>query len=188
MRMLRRFLGLALIGLTAISLVAGESASADTGGDEMDLAARINGLRVAKGLAPLAVKGELFDLARAWSGKMAGAGALSHNPLLSTQAPPNWTRLADNVGTGIDVGGLFDAFVNSPVHYTNMVDPAFNTLGVGAVRDGAGQLFVTMTFMNAGPPPPAVVRRVMVRKVVRVCSKSRRGRTVCVRRARMVQA
>lgn len=182
MRTLRRTLFLAVVGLLATSVVAGQAASADTGGDEMVLVARINGLRASQGLAPLAVKGELFDLARGWSGRMAATGSIAHNPSLSAQAPPNWKRLGENVGTGTDVGGLFEAFLNSPVHYANMVDPGFESVGVGVVRADSGQQFVSMTFMTGGSAPK------MVRKVVRVCSKNSRGRAVCVRRVQMVRA
>lgn len=182
MTMLRRVLAVALVGLAAVSLVATEAASADTGSDELDLAARINGVRAARGLAPLAVKGELFDVARAWSGRMADAGAISHNPSLAAEAPSTWTRLGENVGTGADVAELFQAFLNSPSHYANIVDPGFDSVGVGVVRNPAGQMLVSMTFMSSGPAPA------LVRKVVRVCSRNRKGRTVCVRRAQMVRA
>lgn len=182
MRTLRRALFLAVVGLLATSVVAGQAASADTGGDEMDFVARINGLRASEGLAPLAVKGELFDLARAWSARMATTGAIAHNPSLSAQAPPSWKRLGENVGTGSEVAGVFEAFVRSPVHVANMVDPAFESVGVGVVRADSGQQFVTMTFMTGGSVPK------MVKKVVRVCSKNGKGRTVCVRRLQLMRA
>jgi uncharacterized protein YkwD len=187
MRAFRRILGIAILGLTVVSLLASESASADTGGDETDFVARINGLRTAHGLAPLAVTGPLADVARAWSASMAGAGAISHNAALSAQAPSTWRRLGENVGEGTDTASLFDAFVNSPVHFANMVDPAFNALGVGVVRDAGGQLFVTMDFMTAGTAAAAPAP-VLVRRVVKVCTRNRRGRPVCVRKVRMVAA
>lgn len=190
---LRRVLGLAIVGLTVIALVAAEPASADTGGDEMDFVARINSLRASKGVAPLAVQGDLFDVARAWSARMSANNALAHNPSLGSQMPAGWTRIAENVGTASDVAGMFDAFVNSPVHYNNMVDPNFESLGVGVVQSASGQLYATMAFMTGGSSAPASAASAsaaprMVRKVVRVCSKNRRGRTVCVRRARLVAA
>lgn len=187
---LRSVLGLILAGVTALSLVVSEPAGADTGGDEMDFAARVNQLRSAKGLASLAVKGELSDVARAWSSRLAGGGALSHNPSLSSQVPSNWRRVAENVGVGADVAQVFDALAASPVHYNNMVDGGFDSLGVGVMRAGDGRLFATMTFMAtvstesaAAPARPATVR-----KVVRACTRSRRGRMVCLRRVHMVPA
>lgn len=180
----RRILGTALLGLVVLSLVAADSAGADPAGDEADVVARINGLRASNGLAPLAVNGDLANVARAWSASMAQAGGIVHNPNLAAQAPSTWRKLGENVGTGTDVPGLFDAFVNSPVHYTNMVDPGFDSVGVGVVRDAAGQLFVTIDFMKNG----AATSQVLVRRVVRVCSRNRRGRKVCVRKVQLVPA
>ncbi|MGI8685976.1 MAG: CAP domain-containing protein [Acidimicrobiales bacterium] len=177
MRRLRKVLIVAVVALTAVAVVGSQTAGADSGGDEMDFVNRINGLRASKGLAPLAVKGELFDLSRAWSARMAAAGTISHNPSIAAQAPAGWTRLTENVGTGSETAQIFEALVNSPVHYANMVDPAVQSVGVGVVRSGSDAEFVPMTFM-AGDSSPALVR-----KVVRVCTKNRRGRTVCARRA-----
>ncbi len=182
MRRLRKALVLTVVVLTAMTVIGGQVAGADTGGDEMDLASRINGLRASKGLAPLAFRGELFDLSRAWSTRMAATGALSHNPSMGAQAPAGWDRLAENVGTGADLAQIFETLVNSPVHYANMVDPAVQSVGVGAVRGASGDQFVTMTFMGGGSS------QTMVRRVVRVCSKNRRGKVVCVRKAQMVPA
>jgi uncharacterized protein YkwD len=182
MRTLRKALLSAVVALTAVAVIASQAAHADTGGDEMDLANRVNALRASKGLAPLAVSGELFDLSRAWSARMAATGSLAHNEAMGAQAPAGWTKLAENVGTGTDASQVFEALLSSPVHYANMVDPGFRSIGVGAALDGTGRQFVTMTFMAGGSAP------VMVKKVVRVCAKNRRGKAVCVRRARMVPA
>lgn len=182
MRSFRRAFVLAVVALTAVTVMGAQTAGADTGGDEMDLANRINGLRASKGLPPLVFRGELFDLSRAWSTRMAATGSLSHNPSMGANAPPGWTRLTENVGTGADAAQIFETLMNSPVHYANMVDAAVQSMGVGAVRSASGDEFVTMTFMGGGSS------QTMVRRVVKVCTKNRRGKVVCVRKMRMVAA
>lgn len=179
---LRRIVAGVGVGLAAVMLVA-EVASADTLSDEASFVSRLNDLRTSKGLAPLAVDGQLAHVARDWSARMAGAGAISHNPSLAQQAPANWVRIGENVGTGGEVQAIHDAFVASRTHYANMVDGNFTEVGVGVVRAADGTIFVTVDFMKPGtpapvatasaPPPPAKA------PAVKVCRKTRSGKTVC---------
>ena len=64
------------------------------------------------------------------------------------------------MGKGGDVDALQQAFVNSPPHYENLVDPAFNYVGVGVVYGAGNMIYVTVDFMARGSasaprPPPA---------------------------------
>ena len=71
------------------------------------------------------------------------------------------------MGVGYDVNGLMAAFVKSPAHYENIVDPEFNYVGVGVSYGADGRLYTTHDFMgldtsNPNPPPataPAPRRR-----------------------------
>lgn len=183
-------------GATALS----GTAAADTGSDELAFVQKLNELRAAHGLAALGTKGELFDMARAWSGRMAGAGGISHNPDMAAQAPANWARLGENVGIGPSVGVLHDAFVASPLHFKNMIDPDFDWVGVGVVNGPPGIIYVTVNFMRAQAPAAQIVQAsapvaqaaaapaVGTRKV---CTKSRKGKVTCrivkVRKARLAR-
>lgn len=187
MRVLRGLLCAALISVIAVASVAAEPAAADTGSDEMAFVARLNELRASKGLSALATKGSLFDMARSWSGRMQQASGISHNPSLAAVGPAGWTRLGENVGMGYDVQGLFEAFVASPLHYRNMVDPNYDSVGVGVVHAADGQIFVTFNFMTtaaaasvaANPAAKAAAAKAAPAKARRVCTKNSRGRTVC---------
>jgi hypothetical protein len=132
------------------------SGAADAGA-EGDFVARINSVRQSKGLAPLAVSGELTGVARRWTDRMAANGEISHNGNLSSEVSSNWRKLGENVARGSDVDSVWSQFVNSSGHYKNIVDPAFNYVGVGVSYDASGQLFTTHDFMAAdggGSPPP----------------------------------
>jgi hypothetical protein len=155
MSVARRFLLTAVAALVGLALL-GMGSAAPVGAEELDTRAmenefvsRINDLRASQGLAVLASdNGQLRDVAVAWSGSMANAGSISHRPNLADVAPSNWTRLGENVGVGHGVESLHNAFVASPGHYRNLVDPAFKTIAVGiVVRDG--RIFVTENFMAA---------------------------------------
>ncbi len=153
MSVARRFLLTAVAALVGLALL-GMGSAAPAGAQELDTRAmesefvsRINDLRASQGLAALASdNSQLHGVAVSWAGSMADAGSISHRSNLADVAPSNWTRLGENVGVGHDVEGLHNAFVASPGHYRNLVDPAFQTIAVGiVVRDG--RLFVTENFM-----------------------------------------
>jgi uncharacterized protein YkwD len=145
------------------SVDAGASAAAPAAdsGLESQFVSRINSLRASKGLRQLQVSGELVGVARAWTDRMVSAGQISHNPNLGSQVSGNWQKLGENVGVGYDVDGLMRAFINSPAHYRNLVDPDWTHVGVGVSHAGDGRIYTTHNFMQlsggggAPPPPPA---------------------------------
>jgi hypothetical protein len=57
---------------------------------------------------------------------------------------------------GGSVDGLHTAFVNSPHHYENLVDPAFGYVGIGIVMNGP-TIFVSEVFMQLMPVKAPVV-------------------------------
>lgn len=185
----RRVLVAVLAALCGASLLDGGRAAADTAGDEGDLAARVNGFRDGNGLPGLTVRDDLAGVARQWAERMAGAGALSHNPSLPEELTAGWATAGETVGMASDPAGLFDTFVASQLHRDTMLRPTFSAMGVGVARSG-GNLFVAIVFAGsvASGYTSATAVPKMVKKVVRVCSRNRRGRLVCVRRIRLVPA
>jgi hypothetical protein len=73
--------------------------------------------------------------------------------------PSGWSKLGENVGVGYDVSGLMQAFIGSPKHYENLVDPAWTHVGVGVTRASDGRIYTTHNFMalGGGAPAPAPV-------------------------------
>ena len=134
-------------------------AGAADGHAEAEFVARINSIRQSHGIAPLAVYGELTGIARDWTDQMVANGNISHNGNLSNEVSANWTKLGENVGMGPDFETVMNAFVSSGAHYKNIVDPAFNYIGVGVSYDDSGQMYTTHDFMalddgSSAPPPP----------------------------------
>jgi hypothetical protein len=129
------------------------AAQAADAGAEAQFLSSINSIRAQHGLGPLALYGELTGIARDWSDQMAGAGAISHNPNYTAEVSANWTKLGENVGVGYDVPGLMNAFVNSPAHYRNIVDPAYNYIGIGVSYGSDGRMYTTHDFMSLGDAP-----------------------------------
>lgn len=171
MRAMRKLLGAALgLFLVATGLVLATSAPANAAdsGAEAQFVSRLNSIRSQHGLQPLAVYGELVGVARGWTDQMVANGGISHNPGLAGEVSANWSKLGENVGYGGDVDTLVNMFVASPAHYKNIVDPAFNYIGVGVSYDSSGRLYTTHDFMalnsdsgsgSAPEPAPAPAPR-----------------------------
>jgi hypothetical protein len=146
MRRLAIVIFIALLGLVAPLAAGAHAASGSTASMESDFVARINSLRASKGLAPLVVDSELTSIGRRWAGKMAAAGAISHNANFPNEVTADWVKLGENVGKGPDVGSIHNAFVASSHHYANMVDPAFTRIGVGVVVAADGTIYTSHQF------------------------------------------
>jgi uncharacterized protein YkwD len=123
-------------------------------GYEAALAMKINNVRRANGLRALVVVPGATDVARRWAWRLAGVQALSHNPnLVSAIAHAGssaWTEIAENVGEGSasDPTSLFNAYMASPPHKANILDPQARYLGVGVVERN-GLAWNTLDFTNA---------------------------------------
>lgn len=153
---------LGAVAAIALLVLPIRPAAAEPVSEETQFLALLNQLRVQQGLGALTPDTQLQGIARQWSAKMVGDGALSHNPNLATQVS-NWRMIGENVGVGGSVQQLHDAFVASPHHYANMVEPAFDAVGIGVV-DAGGQIWVTVDFKQsksaaapvAAPKPPPI--------------------------------
>ena len=133
-------------------------AGASDANAEASFVARVNSIRRSHGVAPLAVSGDLTGIARGWTDHMVANGNLSHNGNLANEVSENWTKLGENIGMGSNVDSIMNQFVSSGAHYNNMIDPAFNYIGVGVSYDASGQMYTTHDFMaTADAPAPAAV-------------------------------
>jgi putative cell wall-binding protein len=117
--------------------------------EEDDFIELINQDRADAGLGPVTEYWDLTDDARAWSDEMLSDGLISHNPDLAS-ITTNWLSLAENVGGGSTVTQLHSAFMASSTHKANILNPAFDHVGVGVTHPSGGSLWVTVDFMDSG--------------------------------------
>ncbi len=144
---------LLLVLLTAFPL---QPAAADQRADEQLFYALINELRETEGLQPLSVHPELVSEARLWAQSLASRGLIEHAGDLSVGVTDRWSLLGENVGvTNETVQVLFDAFVASPTHLQNLLDPDFDAIGVGVARGPDGRIFTVHRFMSLADEPEA---------------------------------
>ncbi|HEU5002911.1 MAG TPA: CAP domain-containing protein, partial [Actinomycetota bacterium] len=148
--------GLMVAGVMGAMVVGGVAAPASAStNDPSCFVAAINTARGSAGVASLATNAALALIAQTWSGSMAAVGQISHNLNLPNLAPSNWIALGENVGVGPSCDSLAQAFMNSPEHKANIMNPAYSSVGVGVVITADGTVYVTEDFMGTGSPAPA---------------------------------
>ena len=161
-----------VVAVLVVSLgfvAAPASAQTDTASIESEFVTKINALRASKGLSQLDVHPELLALGRSWAGQMAKADQISHNPNLANAVKADWQKLGENVGVGMSVDKLHQAFIDSPAHFKNLVDPVWTHIGVGVVIGRDGAIFTSHQFMQlrvstptapptTAPPRPTTTR------------------------------
>jgi peptidoglycan hydrolase-like protein with peptidoglycan-binding domain len=121
-------------------------------GDASGYLSRLNSERAAHGLPSLIMRADLTQVAVSWSEHMAATGVLQHNPQLAT-AVTNWRAVGENVGDGPSIQDLDAAFMASPKHRDNILDPTYDDVGIGTVtRDG--MIWITVDFRDVDRPEP----------------------------------
>jgi uncharacterized protein YkwD len=126
--------------LTTVTLCVGvalptTAASAATPTPAATFIADINASRAARHLHALKPASDLTAVALAWAKTMAKHKGLSHNPKLPTVVQ-HWQGLAENVGMGQTVPQLHYAFMHSPPHKANILNPSYTQIGIGVVVVG----------------------------------------------------
>ena len=149
---MRRFAVLVAAFVGLAMAVGAAPAAADPVANEQQFVVLINQLRASKGLGAVSPDGELLAVARAWSAVMARTQTLAHNPSFPNQVHSDWLMLGENVGVGPTVDELHRAFVASPAHYKNLVEPRFDAVGIGIVELN-GTIWVTQNFKQRGAAP-----------------------------------
>lgn len=148
------FVVAAALTVVASHLVADTGSASASADDEHAFVVALNQVRADHGLPPFAVNAELTTLARDHARVMADAGEIFHADPISAGYTGEWVKLGENVGVGAGVDVLVDAFVASPGHFANIVDPSFTEIGVGVVWDD-GSLYTTHRFLQPPGAAPA---------------------------------
>jgi uncharacterized protein YkwD len=117
-----------------------------------DVAAAVNQDRAAGGLAPLAWNGQLAANAQNWADHLAATGALAHTDLGALARLPSmagWWSLGENLllEPGSPTGAGAEAtWMASGEHRANVLNPTWNSIGVGATRDSSGRVWLVAEF------------------------------------------
>lgn len=104
-----------------------------------------NQARIEHGLHRLRLSDPISRFARRHSRQMAQAGHIFHSDL-SFPKPADWTVAGENVGRG-SLRRILRAFMRSPEHRANILNPRFRRIGIGVVF-AAGDAWVTEDFIG----------------------------------------
>jgi uncharacterized protein YkwD len=129
---------------------AERNAPGPTGAIEQQLFEYINRARTSAGAGPVSADDTLTSIARFRSNDMATRGYFSHDTpegtdfitLLRAQKVPFRATgeiiQQNNLPQDKTAYAAGDWFMNSPAHRAILLDPRFNTVGIGEARDGRG--------------------------------------------------
>lgn len=106
---------------------------------------RVNHRRDNHGLVLLRQKAGLTDIADDWAHHLAVTQDLIHNPNLKDLVCC-WSLVGENVGYGPDEKTIFLAFMASPEHRDNILEPRYRLIGIGRERDITGRLWLVQVF------------------------------------------
>jgi uncharacterized protein YkwD len=123
---------------------------------ERRLMAMVNRERRARGLAPLILDTSLRLIARQHAQEMALWGFVGHGAVGGQTIRARFafylrpgTRVGENVAVVQTIDEGHRAFVASPAHLENMLDPAFRRVGIGVTTAGAMGIMITEDFAGA---------------------------------------
>ncbi len=125
--------------------------------DEAEFIDHINAARAAEGLGPLTLDPSMRTAARSWTYWMAENLTLAHADDIVTGAPTDWQKVGENVGRGGSLIAVWEAFMASPSHAANVLDPSYDLVGIGVVWTDDGRLYTTHRFAatpGGGDPAP----------------------------------
>jgi len=155
MKLAWRFAAVLLGGFTAFSAcLSAETVPVGPGGPERILFDFANRERAARQLSALQWDENLARAAHDHAVWMARTRAVSHQfpgePGLSTRvlrAGVHFSLVAENVGNASDAMELHGAWMNSPGHRANLLEPAANAVGIAVVESG-GLIYAVEDFAH----------------------------------------
>jgi uncharacterized protein YkwD len=142
---------LVLLLASMVALLAFTVGCESTAHDRNEVMSLINQSRVAAGLRPLQENVTLAIKADKWAQHLRDICDLKHSRL-SDGAPREWLKLGENVGYGGSIAQVHDAYLNSPGHRANILDPSFTSMGTAAVWgdcNGFRRVFTVQEFMKS---------------------------------------
>ena len=128
-----------------VSTASAQNLTRDTA-MESGFLANLNSQRASRGVAPLTLNASMSSAAAGWTAQMVNGSFLAHASDIITGSPSGWSKLGENVGRGKTVSSLTTAFMNSPGHARNVLDPDFTHVGIAVIVHPTGRVYTTHRF------------------------------------------
>ncbi len=146
-----------LVIFFSLGLQGAEVRAAGPTGAEQQIFDLLNQGRERSGLPRLAWDDQAAEAARAHAARMANTGRVGHQlagePDASTriaQTGARFTSSGENVALARSPAGAHRAFMRSRAHRSNILNPDYNAVGIGAI-ERRGRWYVVEDFIHAVP-------------------------------------
>ncbi len=122
-----------------------------------------NQIRSEQGLPPLTRDARLDHSAQDTADYLANLGQMQHvhepgkaGLVRAGELVKNWQKIGENLGAGSDQDDCYGnaiaaAWVRSPGHFSNIVDPSYGLIGLGVAENDAGIQIIVAHFAKALP-------------------------------------
>ncbi len=178
----------ALIVITlALAFLSAVPAGAVAGpvGDEKLIFSLLNAERREAGLSPLKWGGRIAGAARVHSLEMVDEGYFSHvSPIsgsltdrLRKSGLTGWLSAGENLAGAPTAEVAFDLWLNSPLHYRNMLKASYDRVGIGVARGGPYGAMFTMDLVEkpSGGPDAKNLAKKKAKKPARGGQRTRKA-------------
>ncbi len=148
MKMHRRLFLVSFIVCGLMTTVPLERASAQTNSEvayRSQVLQFVNETRAQYGVKPLEPDAVLTAAAQKWAVHISNVERLDHKKDLGRGMGNTWTKLGENLGRGESIEAVYAAWMASPRHLANIVDPAFDSFGFGVVSQN-GDFWMVQRF------------------------------------------
>lgn len=137
-----------VFGVVAAVLAPAATAHAAPTDEAREIIALTNEQRAGAGAPPVQHSDAVQVVAQDWAEHLAAEdNGISHNPSFADQVPSGWSGVAENVASGGTSPQAFhDMWVGSEGHFRNLMNPAYNVMGVGYATSSTGVIFAVEVF------------------------------------------
>ena len=144
--------GLGTVGTSDPSAAVESDAETSDNSAATEFVELINETRVGMGVPPLEVAEDLQSGSIAHSEQMrlgvCAPEIICHaQESFADEVIAEVSATGENVGAGSDVQVVWEAFLDSEAHYQNLINPAWDAVGVGVVSDG-DRVYTTHRFVE----------------------------------------
>ena len=149
--------------LIALLLLLTSAVTAHAQDEVSDIFSRVNNLRSSVGRAPYILNGALSAAAMSQAQWIVETGNVSHTRpdgsgprTRALNAGYVSVQVSENIygGSNARADDAWTFWVNSGIHYSGLINAAYNEVGVGAAHGAWGAAYV-LVFGNSGGPAPA---------------------------------
>jgi uncharacterized protein YkwD len=106
----------------------------------------VNQKRSEDGAGPLAMDADLVAMAEGWADELVARQDLGHNPNLNEQIPDRFRTWGENVAYSYTADNIDQMWWESDGHRANILNPAYDSVGIAFTEDGNGQIWAVQVF------------------------------------------